>query len=389
MNVMIYNKFKELLMNLNIDVMKAMEGVFNVDEIIDTFQNFYYDKMILDITAIRDYQNTDNIQKLAMNINMENVILLLDDTPESESNEYLSKLVSLGIYNFTRNVDGINYLLVHPHSYKDVANLGGTPDMGSQTNATNQMGSMPNNNMQNGMQSNFMPNNNMMNNGMMPNNNMQNGMQSNFMPNNNLMNNGMMPNNNMMNNGGGMFIPSDMGFENNIATMPQNRSRVIGFKNVTNHAGATSLIYMLKKVVSAHKKVAAIEVNKVDFLYFNDNELVSTTSGDLAGEIMKRGNCSCILVDLNDFDDLSICNEVYYLIEPSTIMINKLLRRNKTILEDLKKEKVVLNKCCLSNSDIATFEYETKLKLVYSIPPCDDRQVKINAIRDFANKINL
>ena len=79
MNVMVYNKYKELLMGLNIEVMKSMEGVYNVDEIIDTFTNFYYDKMILDITAIRDYQNTDNLQKLAMNINMENVIVEEDN----------------------------------------------------------------------------------------------------------------------------------------------------------------------------------------------------------------------------------------------------------------------------------------------------------------------
>ena len=120
MNVMIYNKYKDLLMGLNIDVMKSLEGVYNVDEIIDTFTNFYYDKMILDITAIRDYQNTDNLQKLAMNINMENVILLLDDNPETDTKTYLSKLISLGIYNFTKNADGINYLLVHPHSYRCV-----------------------------------------------------------------------------------------------------------------------------------------------------------------------------------------------------------------------------------------------------------------------------
>ena len=44
MNVMIYNKYKDLLMGLNIDVMKSLEGVYNVDEIIDTFTNFYYDK---------------------------------------------------------------------------------------------------------------------------------------------------------------------------------------------------------------------------------------------------------------------------------------------------------------------------------------------------------
>ena len=45
MNVMVYNKYKELLMGLNLDVMKSIEGVFNVDEIIDTFSNYYYDKI--------------------------------------------------------------------------------------------------------------------------------------------------------------------------------------------------------------------------------------------------------------------------------------------------------------------------------------------------------
>jgi len=34
MNVMIYNKYKDLLLGLNIDVMKSLEGVYNVDEII-------------------------------------------------------------------------------------------------------------------------------------------------------------------------------------------------------------------------------------------------------------------------------------------------------------------------------------------------------------------
>src|SRR5574344_575716 len=137
MNVMVVNKYKEMLMGLDIEVMKSIEGVFNVDEIIDTFTNFYYDKMILDITAIRDYQNPDNLQKLAMNINMENVILLLDDSPESDSKTYLSKLISLGIYNFTRNVEGINYLLVHPHTYKEVVNIHNLSELESSTNDGN------------------------------------------------------------------------------------------------------------------------------------------------------------------------------------------------------------------------------------------------------------
>lgn len=258
MNVMVVNKYKELLMGLNIEVMKSIEGVFNVDEIIDTFTNFYYDKMILDITAIRDYQNTDNLQKLAMNINMENVILLLDDSPETATKSYLSKLISLGIYNFTRNAEGINYLLVHPHTYRDVVNIHNLEDLDSVTNE----------------------------------------------------------------NGDTIVTSSTSG-----------KMKIIGFKNMTQHAGATTLIYLLRKALSASKMVGAIEVNKVDFLYFNDKDLVSTTTTELPKELMKKQLCDVVFVDLNDYDDVSICAEVYYLIEPSTIMINKMLRKISQFLK--------------------------------------------------------
>jgi len=321
MNVMVYNKYKDLLLGLKLDVMKSMEGVFNVDEIIDTFANFYYDKMILDITAIRDYQNTDNLQKLAMNINMENVILLLDDNEQTNTKGYLSKLISLGIYNFTRNADGINYLLVHPHTYRDVVSIHNLEDIdippAQETPAP---------------------------------------------------------------------VIQETVVVNNVVNA---RMQIIGFKDATTHAGATTLVYMLKKTLQDTKNVAAIEVNRVDFLYFNDKDLISTTTTDLPKELMKKNSCDYVFVDLNDYDDISICNQVYYLIEPSTIMINKMLRRDKNILETLKKEKIILNKCILSNEDVAAFEFETKLKVVCAIPPCDDRQNDLKEIKKFVNKIGL
>lgn len=319
MNVMIYNKYKELLMGLNIEVMKSMEGVFNVDEIIDTFTNFYYDKMILDITAIRDYQNTDNLQKLAMNINMENVILLLDDNPDTDTKTYLSKLISLGIYNFTKNADGINYLLVHPHTYRDVVNIHNLQDLEPQVDTSSS---------------------------------------------------------------GGTFVDPSL----NDISSGSDRLKIIGFKNMTQHAGSTSLIYMLKKTLEQYKGVAALEVNRVDFLYFNDKDMVSTTSNDLLKEIMKNQSKDVIFVDLNDYEDEDICTKVFYLIEPSTIMINRMLRKNKGVLEDLRNKNIILNKCCLNNEDIATFEFETKLKVLFSIPPVDDRQANIEVIKSFISK---
>lgn len=313
MNVMIYNKYKEMLMGLNLEVMKAMEGIFNVDEIIDTFANFYYDKMILDITAIRDFQNTDNLQKLAMNINMENVILLLDDSPETNSKAYLSKLISLGIYNFTKNAEGINYLLIHPHTYRDVVNIHNLDDVAPATSDG-------------------------------------------------------VYNDQPVNNG---------------------RIRIIGIKNVTSHAGATSLIYMLKKGLEGRKKVGAVEINKVDFLYFNDKDMVSTTTSDALKAIMKRNTDNVVFVDLNDYEDTDVCTEVYYLIEPSTIMINRLVKRNKSILEKLRNEKIIINKCMLSSSDITTFEYETKLKAFYVLTCVDDRQSNIEPINKLLKKMGL
>ena len=309
MNVMVYNKYKELLMGLNLDVMKSIEGVFNVDEIIDTFSNYYYDKMILDITAIRDYQNTDNLQKLAMNINMENVILLLDDSPECNSKTYLSKLISLGIYNFTRNTEGINYLLVHPHTYKDVVNIHNIDSMDIENTANNNR------------------------------------------------------------------VDADpaLGFTS-------GKLRVIGFKNVTSHAGSTSLIYMLKKTLSETRKCAALEVNKVDFLYFNDKDMISTTTSELPKEFMKKQMYDVLLIDLNDYDDL---------VEPSTLMINKLVHKKRDIFDTLKNENVVLNKCCLNREDVATFEYETKLRLFYVLPPIDDRKLDNPELRKFINKLGL
>ena len=41
MNVIISNKNHEILENLGIDVIKEMNGEFEVDEIISTFQNFF------------------------------------------------------------------------------------------------------------------------------------------------------------------------------------------------------------------------------------------------------------------------------------------------------------------------------------------------------------
>ena len=320
MNVIISNKYQEMLAGLDIDIIKSLNGEFEVDELISNFSNFFFNKMILDITSIKNYHDLTNLQKLSMALDMSKVILLLDDSTESSTTGYLSKIISMGIYNFTKSVDNIKFLIDNPNSYKDVAHYHqlNTPEP--------------------------------------------------------IQNQGALVND---------FIKNDLGERTN--------STVIGFKNITYHAGATSLVYMLKKQLSKHYKTAAIEVNKTDFMFFNDPELISTTQEDLKNALFRVGNAEITLVDLNDTLDSgkTVCNEVICLIEPSTIQLNKMIRKDKGIFSKLKGSKIVLNKSLLDKKDIKDFEYESRSEVFFNIPPLDDKVNSHKILDDFMSKLGF
>ena len=307
MNVIIANEAKEMLSTLDIDVIKSVDGVHTADEIVDMFKNFFYARMILDITAIKDYEDITNIQKISIGLDADKIILLLPNNATSTSSGYLSKIISMGIYNFTTTVDGIKYFLDHPNTYKDVAHIQQLNDLSSTINEKAVAG-----------------------------------------------------------------------------------SRIIGIKNVTDHAGSTSLIYMLKKELEQTygMSVIAIEVNRHDFLYFNSENMISIDDEHLMTEIVKHNDVAVILIDLNDSSNEGACSDVLYLIEPSSIKLNKLMKRDRRIFEELKGRKIVLNMSLLSNSDIMDFEYEGKTKVFYNLPPLNDR-VKNPVLTDFLSKIGL
>ena len=52
---------------------------------------------------------------------MDKLILLLDGTDETSNPAFLSNLVSMGIYNFTKSIENIPFLIQHSNTYKDVA----------------------------------------------------------------------------------------------------------------------------------------------------------------------------------------------------------------------------------------------------------------------------
>jgi len=314
MNVIISNKCEPMLQTLEIDVIKRENGVFTVDEIIDKFQNFFFQRMILDITAIRDYKDITNLQKLSISLDMDKVILLLDDDEASSSPDYISKLIYMGIYNFTKNMEGILYLYNNPNSYRDVAHI----------HQLNQVSAAPETVVVE------------------------------------------------------KYAPVAAG------------CRVIGIKNVTKQSGATTLSYMIKNQLSRNYSVVAIEVGKTDFRYFNDKSLISVSENEVGTAVARNNDKDVVIIDINDSKQAeSLCQEIIYLIEPSIIKLNKLMMVDRNALNALKDKKIVLNQSLLGKKDVLDFEYESKRKVFYNMPPLDEREKDIFALNAFLVRLGF
>ncbi len=301
-NVIIANKYESMLQGLNIDVIKYLTGEFEVEEIAAQFRNFFFQRMILDITAIKNYKDIKTLQKLSISLDMSKVILLLDDSEESTSPSYLSDLISMGIYNFTKNLEGINYLYNNPNTYRDVAQFHqlNKPTIDEQE------------------------------------------------------------------------VPT---------FTTESGVRVIGVKNVTDNAGASTLIYMLKKQLAKYYKVVAAEIDRRDFGLFQDKDLFSVTEAQVGNFISKNSDKDVVLLDLNKCVTAEpLCHEILYLIEPSTIKLNKLMTLDNKALDKVKTKKVILNKSVLNSKDVLDFEYEAKIKVFFNLPPLDEREKDINII---------
>lgn len=319
MNVIVSNEQRNVLSGLDVDVIKSISGEYDAGEIVEMFKNFFYNKMILDVTAIRDYHSIKSFQTIAMGLDVEKIVFFLPEGSDVCTSNFLAKLVSMGIYNFTTNVEGVKYLLEHPNTYKQVAHI-------------QQFSDTPDN--------------------------------------------------------AGTDAESGSGF--GATSNRRVGTRIIGFRNVTEHAGSTTFIYILKKELKTYfgDTVIALEINKNDFQFFGDKNMISVTPDQVRAALNRYAGASVLLVDLNDWNDDSFCGEVLYLLEPSTIKLNKLMRRNRNIFTKLQHQKIVLNKSLLSNKDIADFEYEAKVKIFYNMPSLDERK-KNSILEDFLYRLGI
>ena len=350
MNVIVANEKQNELANLDVDIIKNMTGVFDVNEIIETFKSFFYSRMILDVTALKDYKEIQTYEVLSKELGADKIIFLLPEGSNLCTPNFLSHMIDLGIYNFTTNINGVKYLLNKPNTLKEVEHI-------------------------KKMTNNIIPDDNKDNNSGNDSNEVVNNNESTF---DNNVNTSDEENN----------VPNNL---TTVTTKVNDGVTIVGFKNVTEHAGVITLIYMLKKELShvyGNDGVVAIELNKNDFSLFNDKNMVSAKENNIKSVINNYPNAQIVLVDLNNSVDNSYCSDVIYLLEPSTIKLNKLIQKNRIIFSNLVNKKIVLNNSLLLNNDVADFENEAKIRVFYNLPPLDERK-RNEIIKDFLMKLGL
>lgn len=313
MNVIVSNLNRNVFTNLDVDIIKSINGEFTADEIVQSFSNFFFNRMFLDITSIKDYANINNLKKISVGLDVSKIILYLSNDMVTNSESYISSLINMGFYNFAKNESEIKYLYDNPNSYKDVAHLQKIVEPETE---------------------------------------------------------------------------QEVPLKNIIEGI-----RIIGFKNFTNHAGATSLIYMLKKQLSMNYYTVAIEINKRDFMFYNDKDMISCKSIELKNVITKyNSDCNVILIDLNDLDLATahtVCDDVIYLMESSTLMINKLVMLDNQCFSKMSHNKVVLNRSLLSQKDINQLKFETELDFFDVLPPMNDRADNSKNLFPMLEKLGL
>lgn len=334
MNVIVANEKNNDLASLNVDIIKSVSGVYDALEIVEMFRSFFYNKLILDVTALKNQEDIRSYEVIAQGLDVDKVIFLMPEGSKLCTASFLSRLISLGIYNFTSNINGVSYLLKKTNTLKDVEHIVSAVNIQRSSEAGAAVTTISNNN----------------------------------------------------NNNSGSYRS-----EVTAAPIQTDSCIVIGFRNVTVSSGASTLIYMLKKELAltyGQDNVGALEVNKNDFILFNEKNMHSCRTDDLAAQVEKLSTLSILLVDLNDCMDESFCKDVVYLVEPSTFKLNRLLRRNSTVFTKLNNKKIVLNQSMLLNNDVFDFEVEAGVKVFFNIPPLDERK-RNGVLSDFLEKLGL
>jgi hypothetical protein len=398
-NVIVSNKQKEIIDNANIDAIKDLNGLFNVSDLINKFKNYFFSKMILDATSVVDFASKDVLTTLANEIGPEKLIILLPATPEPPE-EFKKLLIELKIYNFTNNINDVVRFIEKSNTYEDAAKLlnssfsndiyvdNSIKEGEDESEEEESSEEAPSEAIHTGSSLGDILSNLSLGNDTKEEVNLNTDDEVSELPsteteetNNNINDNltselnlktvleNSVEHNEPSKN---TFLIND-DFNNSEPVVNKPTRMVIGVKNVTLDAGSTSLIYMLHKAATnLNKNVLSIEIGKNDFRLFRNNKMVSTTIEEL-NNVIDNSNADLVFIDMNDTNNIELCNEILYLVEPSTIKLNGLMATNRNIFNELKDKKVLLNKSLLSSNDVKTLESEAGLNFFANIEPLNDR----------------
>ncbi len=318
MNVVTANENKGIIDRLDIDIIKRIDGQFELRELLSKFVNLYFNKMIIDITSIQDYQNLEVIKQLSQAVDPSRVIIILNNDPVVNSQFYMSNLIACGFYNFTRNFEGVKFLYNTPNTYENVKHLVMSEEEIKRQN--------------------------------------------------------------------------DEYIEAHTVVYNSTNRQVIGLINLTNHAGSTSLVNMCVRQLNGHGyQAVGLEMFRQDLLFYHDSNLSACFNrNDLENKLRLYEDVSAIFIDLNEFNEAEkFCDKVIYVIEPSYVMLTKLLKKNRNAFAEHKDDLILLNKSFVNDQEIPDFEYESKLKVFFNLPPLNDRNKNLEPINDFLRKLGF
>ena len=342
MNLVIVNENINVINSLNIDIIKTLHGEFSVDELKSELVNFYFNRVIIDITAIKNFIVSSNLFDVLNYFGKDKVILLLDDNDYCNDNKFISDLINNGFYNFTKNAQGISYLIDRSNTYDDVKKYLKTDtftsvltENSSTTNSINQTD-----------QSIY---------GAINNNINQTEQQTN-------------------------------------SAKSNNKQIIIGVQNLSEGAGATTLMSQMVKQLSLNYNVKGIEINGHDSLYFrNPNIFYYIDYLETKLNIEKNlKDIQVIIIDLNYFEDKDhLCDDIIYLLEPGIIRLSKCINNISYFMEKIEGKKIVLNRSALQDDEINYFERQTGIKVFYNLINFDERKDRLLSVDKLLIKLGF
>lgn len=122
MIIVISNKLKSVVEQSDINELgcKYTVGCFSVDTYIKNIHSYNIDYLIVDVTAIQDYNEPEPWKKLKNFFNPDKTIILLEDGKFYSNVKFLTMLSKIGFYNFTNTADQIIDLMDKPNTSEDI-----------------------------------------------------------------------------------------------------------------------------------------------------------------------------------------------------------------------------------------------------------------------------